>query len=163
MKLVNENKDLFAIENLDEMQKLQAYKLTYKCFKGLFWIMLAFSMAILFPAIHEENITFGIFGLAMEICVFIFYIVFAAKSAKFGIMNPLFAKMAAKTSYIVCYIVMLISYIILYLSKWLESKEMFNLVFCIYIAVAYASVVICCILARVNNKNVEKIGDDDEE
>ncbi len=160
MKVMNENKDLFSIENLDEMQKLQAYKLAYKCFKGLFWVMLAFSIALILPATTAENATFGFFSLAMEVCVFIFYLIFAGKSAKLGIMNPLYAKMASKTSYIVCYIALLITYIVLYLSKWFESQDIFDLVFGLYIAIAYASVVICCILARVNNKNVEKIDEE---
>ncbi len=160
MKITDEHKDLFSIENLDEMQKLQAYKLTYKCFKGLFWVTLAFSVILLFPGLSDNSITFSIIGLTMEICTFIFYIIFAAKSAKFGIMNPLFAKMAAKTSYIVSYVFILITWVIIYLDNWFETKNMFYLILCLYVAVAYISTLICCIFARVNNKNIEKVDEE---
>lgn len=162
----NQNAELLSINGLDERQQAEAYKIAFTCFKVLFWLCLIFSFALLFITIcisaETETVLYGILAIVMEIIPFSVYTIFAAKSSKIGAMNPPFAKMVSKTSYIVTFAFVGLVYFIMNISDFFKENDISNLLLSIYILIAYSNMIITGLLAKKNNKVAEETEEDAE-
>ena len=96
----NTTPDLISINGLDEMQRQQAYKIAFNCFKAFYWgnvIIAALLVLVTICFIENQTIisTCSVIGLAIALFANVIYIVFAAKTSKLGAMNPQFVNVGS--------------------------------------------------------------------
>ncbi len=108
-------------------------------------------------SVYIKSVALGVASIVLIAVV----VVFCAQSAKLSVLNPLYAKAAAKPAGIVLYVVILIFYNVFYISDYVRSGEICRLLTGIFISVAYIGIIVCCILARVNNKVTEQTEDEE--
>ncbi len=114
---LNQNVDLISTKGLDEMQKEQAYKTAFNCFKAFYWGNAVIATLLLMISIwYKTQLTlayaFAVTGIIMIVFTSVIYVIFAAKTAKQGAMNPQFLKVASSPQKILSMTMLYIIYII---------------------------------------------------
>ena len=83
-----EKTDLFLENNMDEMIRYKNYELGYKVFRNYFTAVYVISMIIAVAGGLLENIPLAAVGIFLTLFTAVVRIIYAAKAASQGIMNP---------------------------------------------------------------------------
>lgn len=96
MDFTSEKTDLFLENNMDEMLRYKNYELGYKIFTRYFSAV--YSMSVLAVAVGGVigDIPLTAFGIFLTAFTVVIRIIYAAKAASQGIMNPTFAERIVK-------------------------------------------------------------------
>ncbi|MGN0553628.1 MAG: hypothetical protein ACI4I1_09605 [Oscillospiraceae bacterium] len=89
MNFYDDSNSLFEDVDLDEMQKNKNYEIGFKLFRNFLYVVIFAAYCIF--VVSRENVVSGISG-ALFIVAWIFYLIYAARAAKEGVMNINFAK-----------------------------------------------------------------------
>ena len=99
------NGHIFDSTELDERQKAEAYKITFRLFIAMTYTMLILSMTVVFFAVGTPYTALLIAGTVVMIITQLFIVLYAAMTSAKGAMNPEFAGRTSKPSYVVFIIV----------------------------------------------------------
>lgn len=149
---LNQNVDLISTNGLDEMQREQAYKIAFNCFKVFYWGDIIIATALVLLAFCVEDITLSIIGIALTIFASAIYVSFAVKSTAKGSMNPDFAVKASTTGRIILMTVIGFAYTITSVSRYLDGEHITHLLSGIFMAIFYISHIITYFLAKKSIK-----------
>lgn len=161
----SEKTDLFLENNMDEMLRYKNYELGYKIFTRYFSAV--YSMSTLAAAVGGVigNIPLAAVGIFLTAFTVVVRIIYAAKAASQGIMNPTFAERIVKgfgKSYIVlqvCYVLMMTAG---FMTAIESSRRQYIPFFIVGLIAAVTSVSEYC-FAKKNMKVLEKTLKDNDE
>ncbi len=154
---------IFDFEGLDEMQKMQAYKLTHNFFKMTLYSMMILSLALVVGAWVIKKPHFAIAGIILQIFIRLIDTSFHNKIAALGIMNKVYAKQMSSPTYVMCYCASFIFFIVLTTTKRFDNSDIFVIMFCIYFFIATVGEFSKCYAAKKNLKTLEEAEKADEE
>lgn len=161
MKAIPENRDLINDNGLDEMQKSYAYKLAFKCFKALYWIMFVISFVMIMLATTvEDSVIFAITALVVELSSSIVYIVFGVKTSKLGAINPVFSKDMASPKTIAGYFALAVVYVVWFVRDFIQEGGMFYIFALIYMLILVGTFITLGFISKNNNKVIEETEED---
>lgn len=154
---INQNIDLISTKGLDEMQREQAYKIAFNCFKAFYWGNVVIATLLVIGSIFfDENLTLvytlSFIGIAITIFSSVVYVYFAVKSTAKASLNPGFVINSSKTSRIILMSVMGFGYTITAVSRYLDGESIAQLFSGIFMAILYISHIITYFLARKSLK-----------
>ena len=150
---INQNLDLISTKGLDEMQKSEAYKIAFNCFKAFYFgnVVIA-TLLVIGSILLDENLTLvytlSFIGIAITVFSSVVYVIFAIKSTSKSSLNPDFVINASKPSRIIFMSIMGLGYTIVSVSKYLDGESIANLLSGLFMAIFYISHIITCFLAR---------------
>lgn len=150
---INQNIDLISTKGLDEMQREQAYKIAFNCFKAFYFgnVIIA-TLLVIGSILFDENLTLvytlSFIGIAITVFSSVVYVIFAIKSTSKASLNPDFVTNASKPSRIIFMSIMGLGYTIVSVSKYLDGESIANLLSGIFMTIFYTSHIITCFLAR---------------
>ncbi len=153
----NTTPDLISINGLDEMQRGQAYKIAFNCFKAFYWgnIILG-ALLVLVTMCFIENPTIistcSVIGLAIALLASVIYIVFAVKTSQLGAMNPQFVNISSSSKQIIVMTILGFGYFAVQINRYMEGESISLLYSCILVAMVYGSHIITYLLARKSKK-----------
>lgn len=162
---INQNIDLISTKGLDEMQREQAYKIAFNCFKAFYWgnVVIA-TLLVIGSILFDENptlvYTLSFIGIAITLYTSILYVFFAIKSTAKASLNPGFVINSSKPSRIIFMLVMGFGYTIVAVNKYLHGESIAYLFSGIFMAVLYISHIITYFLAR---KSLKLMNEETEE
>lgn len=149
--------DLLNDKDLDEMQKAESYKISFRLFDAAIWIFTALSLAMLaaaeWPGNPEDNHILSVFGLVCEGIALLLYTIYAAVTSSKGLMNAKFAKRVGKKSYLICYLILGIFYVAII--------DLSSVYFRVFIGLAYFAVCAVSLFAMRNNKVLDKMNEEE--
>ena len=158
---INQNVDLISTKGLDEMQKAEAYKTAFNCFKAFYWgnVVIATLLVIgsIFP---DENLTLvytlSFIGIAIILFSSVLYVFFAIKSTAKASLNPGFLINSSKPSRIIFMSIMGFGYTIVAVNRYLGGESIAYLFSGIFMAILYLSHIITYFLARKSLKSMNE-------
>ena len=157
--------DLISINGLDEMQREQAFKIAFNCFKAFYWgnVIIA-TLLVIGSIFFDENLTLvytlSFIGIAIILFTSALYVFFAIKSTAKASLNPGFVINSSKLSRIIFMSVMGFGYTIVAVNKYLDGESIALLFSGIFMAILYISHIITYFLAR---KSLKLINEETEE
>lgn len=160
----SEKTDLFLENNMDEMLRYKNYELGYKIFTRYFSVV--YSMSVLAAAVGGviRDIPLAAVGIFLTAFTAVVRMIYAAKAASQGIMNPTFAERIVKgfgKSYLVlqvCYVLMMTAGIM----SAIESSRPYIPFFIVGLIAAVTSISEY-FFAKKNMKVLEKMLSEDSE
>ncbi len=164
---LNQNVDLISTKGLDEMQKSEAYKIAFNCFKAFYWGNVVIATLLVIGSIFsDENptlvYTLSFIGIAITLFSSVLYIIFAIKSTAKSSLNPGFAINASKTPRIIFMSVMGFGYTIVSVSRYLDGESIALLFSGLFMAILYISHIITYFMARKSLKLMNAETEDEE-
>ena len=164
---INQNVDLISTNGLDEMQREQAFKIAFNCFKTFYWGNTIIAAILVLGTIYfDENLTLthacSLIGIAIALLASIIYIIFAAKTSKAGAMNPYFINAVSSAKQIITMTVLGLGYATVSVSRYLDGDSVALLYSSIFIAIFYASHIITYFLAKKSVKLMNEETENDE-
>ena len=162
---LNQNIDLISIKGLDEMQREQAFKIAFNCFKAFYWGNVVIATLLVIGSIFfDENLTLvytlSFIGIAIILFTSVVYVFFAIKSTSKASLNPGFVINSSKPSRIIFMSVMGFGYTIVAVNRYLDGESIAYLFSGIFMAILYISHIITYFLAR---KNLKLMNEETEE
>lgn len=154
---LNQNVDLISTKGLDEMQREQAFKIAFNCFKYFYWgnVVIA-TLLVIGSKFFDENLTLvytlSFIGIAITLFSSALYVIFAIKSTAKASLNPGFVINSSKPSRIIFMSVMGFGYTIVAVNKYLDGESIAFLFSGIFMALLYISHIITYFLARKSLK-----------
>ena len=164
---INQNIDLISTKGLDEMQREQAFKIAFNCFKAFYWgnVVIA-TLLVIGSLFFEENLTLvytlSFIGIAITFFSSVLYVFFAIKSTAKSSLNPGFVINSSKPSRIIFMSIMGFGYTITAVSRYLDGESIAHLFSGIFMAILYISHIITYFLARKSLKLMTAEKDDEE-
>ncbi|MGN1136639.1 MAG: hypothetical protein ACI4SF_10515 [Oscillospiraceae bacterium] len=136
MNTNDSNYSLFDDIELDEMQKNKNYEIGFKLFRNFLCVVI-FAAYCIFVVTRENTVS--VISGALFFAAWIFYLIYAARAAKEGVMNIKFAKAYTREWMIPLWIVLIVLCIVFMICldssfrSWLLDTIMciFNLVLCV--------------------------------
>lgn len=154
-----EKTDLFLENNMDEMLRYKNYELGYKVFRNYFTAVYVISMIIAVAGGLLENIPLAAVGIFLTLFTAVVRIIYAAKAASQGIMNPTYvSRMTDLGKMWVYYLVSAVAYAI---CAFASGRH--HAVFYIIAIIASAALVLDYYFAKKNMKVLEKMLKEDSE
>lgn len=162
---LNQNIDLISIKGLDEMQREQAFKIAFNCFKYFYWGNVVIATLLVIGSIFfDENLTLvytlSFIGIAIILFTSVVYVFFAIKNTARASLNPGFVINSSKLSRIIFMSVMGLGYTIVAVNKYLDGESIALLFSGIFMAILYISHIITYFLAR---KSLKRMSEEIEE
>lgn len=162
---INQYADLISTKGLDEMQREQAFKIAFNCFKDFYWGNVVIATLLVIGSIFsEENLTLvytlSFIGIAIILFSSVIYVFFAIKSTAKASLNPGFVINSSKPSRIILMSVIGFGYTITAVSRYLDGESIAQLFSGIFMAILYISHIITYFLAR---KSLKLMNEDAEE
>ena len=162
---LNQNVDLISTKGLDEMQREQAFKIAFNCFKAFYWGNVVIATLLVIGSIFfDENLTLvyalSFIGIAITLFSSVLYIIFAIKSTAKTSLNPGFIINSSKPSRIIFMSVMGFGYTIVAVNRYLDGESIAFLFSGIFMAILYISHILTYFMAR---KSIKSINDETEE
>ena len=162
---INQNVDLISTKGLDEMQREQAFKIAFNCFKYFYWGNVVIATLLVIGSIFfNENLTLvytlSFIGIAITLFSSVLYVFFAIKSTAKASLNPGFVINSSKPSRIILMSVIGFGYTITAVSRYLDGESIAQLFSGIFMAILYISHIITYFLAR---KSLKLMNEDAEE
>ena len=162
---LNQNIDLISIKGLDEMQREQAFKIAFNCFKAFYWGNVVIATLLVIGSIFfDENLTLvytlSFIGIAIILFTSVVYVFFAIKSTSKASLNPGFVINSSKPSRIIFMSVMGFGYTIVAVNRYLDGESIAYLFSGIFMSILYISHIITYFLAR---KNLKLMNEETEE
>ncbi len=149
---INQNFDLISTNGLDEMQKSEAFKIAFNCFKAFYWGNIIIAALLVLIAPFVENIILSIIGIGITVFASIIYIIFAVKSSAKGSLNPDFLTKASKPRQIINMTCMGLAYTVVMISRYSDGAHITALLSGIFMAIFYVSHIITYFMARKSLK-----------
>jgi hypothetical protein len=154
--------DLISDKDLDEMQKDISYRAAFKCFRFMYWAMLAASLLMMFFYAQNDftDIYMFIASIVTECIASGACVYYVASTAKKGAMNSDFAKASAKSSW--GYVIATVLYFFMML---LLRNDIFIRGYALFLTILYASFIAVAFLAKKNQKVIDEMNkesDNDE-
>lgn len=161
---LNQSVDLISTKGLDEMQTEQAYKTAFNCFKAFYWGNAVIATLLLIGSVLSDMeltlaYAFAVIGIIMivftsVIIVFtsVIYVIFAAKTAKQGAMNPQFLKVASSPQKIFSMTMICILYIIFTFVNHIGDNISLTFMITGFMTILYISHMITYFMARKSLK-----------
>lgn len=164
---LNQNIDLISTKGLDEMQREQAFKIAFNCFKYFYWGNVVIATLLVIGSIFfDENLTLvytlSFIGIAIILFSSVLYVFFAIKSTAKASLNPGFLINSSKTSRIIFMSVMGFGYTITAVSRYLDGESIAFLFSGIFMAILYISHIITYFLARKSLKLMKAETEEEE-
>ncbi len=158
---LNQNVDLISTKGLDEMQKAEAYKTAFNCFKAFYWGNVVIATLLVIGSIFfDENLTLvytlSFIGIAITLYSSVLYVFFAVKSTAKASLNPGFLINSSKTSRIILMSVIGFGYTIVAVNRYLDGESIAYLFSGIFMAILYLSHIITYFLARKSLKSMNE-------
>lgn len=162
---INQNIDLISTKGLDEMQREQAFKIAFNCFKYFYWGNVVIATLLVIGSIFfDENLTLvytlSFIGIAIILFTSVVYVFFAIKSTSKASLNPSFVINSSKLSQIIFMSVMGLGYTIVAVNKYLDGESIALLFSGVFMAILYISHIITYFLAR---KSLKRMSEETEE
>jgi len=162
---LNQNIDLISIKGLDEMQREQAFKIAFNCFKAFYRGNVVIATLLTIGSIFfDENLTLvytlSFIGIAIILFTSVVYVFFAIKNTARASLNPGFVINSSKLSRIIFMSVMGFGYTIVAVNKYLDGESIALLFSGIFMAILYISHIITYFLAR---KSLKRMNEETEE
>ena len=153
----NKNIDLISIEGLDEMQKSEAYKIAFKCFKNFYWGIVVIAAAlIILPKYFDYNPAFthtcSVTAIIIGLFASVIYTIFAAKTSHVGAMPPQFISAISSTKGIIALSVIVFAFVILSIIGYFKNGSVCVLYYLTFVLIFYVSHVITYFLAKKSIK-----------
>ncbi len=163
---INQNIDLISTKGLDEMQREQAFKIAFNCFKYFYWGNVVFATLLVIGSIFfEENLTLvytlSFIGIAITLFSSVLYVFFAIKSTAKASLNPGFVINSSKPARIILMSVIGFGYTITAVSRYLDGESIALLFSGIFMAILYISHIITYFLARKSLKLMNEEAEDE--
>ena len=164
---INQNIDLISTKGLDEMQKSEAYKTAFNCFKYFYWGNAVIATLLVIGSIFfDENLTLvytlSFIGIAIILFSSVLYVIFAIKSTAKASLNPGFVINSSKPSRIIFMSVMGFGYTITAVSRYLDGESIAFLFSGIFMAILYISHIFTYFLARKSLKLMKTETEEEE-
>ncbi len=164
---LNQNIDLISTKGLDEMQKSEAFKIAFNCFKYFYWGNVVIATLLVIGSIFfEENLTLvytlSFIGIAITLFSSVLYVIFAIKSTAKASLNPGFVINSSKPSRIIFMSVMGFGYTIVSVNRYLDNESIAYLFSGIFMAILYISHIITYFLARKSLKLMNEETEEEE-
>ena len=158
---INQNVDLISTKGLDEMQREQAFKIAFNCFKYFYWGNAVIATLLVIGSIFfEENLTLvytlSFIGIAIILFSSVIYVFFAIKSTAKASLNPGFVINSSKPSRIILMSVIGFGYTITAVNRYLGGESIAQLFSGIFMAILYISHIITYFLARKSLKSMNE-------
>ena len=157
------NSHIFDNTHLDERQKADAYRITFKLFIALIYTMLILSMSVVFFTIGTPNTALLIAGAVVMIITQLFIVLYAAMTSAKGAMNPEFARRTSSPSYAVSLIALAVVLFLISLDGKDQRSGVNNIFFLIYMFVYVIENLLLFYYSRRNMKVLENQLKDDED
>ena len=157
------NSHIFDNTELDERQKAEAYKITFKLFIAMTYTMLILSMSVVFFVTGTPNTALLIAGAVVMIITQLFIVLYAAMTSAKGAMNLEFAKKTSKVSYILVCIVLAVVLFWMSIDGKDQRSDISNILILLYLIVYVIESMVLFYYSRRNMKVLEKQLKDDEE
>ncbi len=159
--VINQNVDLISTNGLDEMQKSQAYKIAFSCFKKLYWgFAIIAAVLIILPRYFDDNPTFthtcSVIAVAIALFASVIYITFAAKTSRVGSMPPQFISAISSTKGITTLSVIVMAFLILSIIGYFSNGSLRILYYLTFVLIFYISHIITYFLAKKSVKLMNK-------
>ncbi len=154
---LNQNVDLISTKGLDEMQKEQAYKTAFNCFKAFYWGNVVIATLLLIGSVLSDMeltlaYTFAVISIIMIVFTSVIYVIFAAKTAKQGAMNPQFLKVASSPQKILSMTMLCVGYILITLTNRIGDDILLSFMISGFMTILYISHIITYFMARKSLK-----------
>ncbi len=164
---LNQNVDLISTKGLDEMQKSEAYKIAFNCFKAFYWGNVVIALLLVIGSIFfDENLTLvytlSFIGITITLFSSVLYVFFAIKSTAKASLNPGFLINSSKTSRIIFMSVMGFGFTIVSVNRYLDGESIAFLFSGIFMAILYISHIITYFMARKSLKLMNEETENDE-
>ncbi|MBQ8613034.1 MAG: hypothetical protein IJ416_02305 [Ruminiclostridium sp.] len=164
---LNQNVDLISTKGLDEMQREQAFKIAFNCFKYFYWGNVVIATLLVIGSIFfDENLTLvytlSFIGIAIILFSSVLYVIFAIKSTAKASLNPGFVINSSKPSRIILMSVMGFGYTIVAVNRYLDGESIAQLFSGIFMAILYISHIITYFLARKSLKLMKTETEEEE-
>ena len=157
----SEKTDLFLENNMDEMLRYKNYELGYKIFRNYFTAVYVISIIIAIAGGLLKNIPLAAAGIFLTLFTAIFRIVYAAKAASQGIMNPTYvSRMTGLGKIWIYYLILAVAYAIYAFESGRLSYAVFYI---IVIIITLATSVLEYYFVNKNMKVLEKMLSEDSE
>ena len=155
------NSNIFDNSHLDERQKADAYRITFKLFISMIYTIIFMSMFAYAYAAYTENMILLIAGAVAMIVTELFIVLYAAMTSSKGAMNLEFAQKTSKPSYAV---IIIASAVVLLFIVVTKIGQRVNIIFILlYFIVYFIANLLMFYYSRRNMKVLEKqLKDDDE-
>ena len=164
---LNQNVDLISTNGLDEMQREQAFKIAFNCFKYFYWGNVVIALLLVIGSIFfDENQTLvyalSFIGITITLFSSVLYVFFAIKSTAKASLNPGFVINSSKPSRIIFMSVIGFGYTIVSVNKYLDGDSIAFLFSGIFMAILYISHIITYFLARKSLKLMKTETEEEE-
>ena len=162
----NQNVDLISTKGLDEMQREQAFKIAFNCFKYFYWGNVVIATLLVIGSIFfDENLTLvytlSFIGIGITLFSSVLYVFFAIKSTAKASLNPGFVINSSKPSRIILMSVIGFGYSITAVSRYLDGESIALLFSGIFMAILYISHIITYFMARKSLKSMNEETEDE--
>ncbi len=153
----NQSVDLISTKGLDEMQTEQAYKTAFNCFKAFYWGNAVIATLLLIGSVLSDMeltlaYTFAVISIIMIVFTSVIYVIFAAKTAKQGAMNPQFLKVASSPQRILSMTMLCIIYTIYTFANRIGDDISLTFMITGFMTIFYISNMITYFMARKSLK-----------
>lgn len=157
----SEKTDLFLENNMDEMLRYKNYELGYKIFTRYFSAVYAISIIIAVAGGILNNIPLAAVGIFLTAFTAVVRIIYAAKAASQGIMNPTYvSRMTGLGKIWIYYLISAVAYAIYAFASGRLSYAVFYI---IAIIITSATSVLEYYFVNKNMKVLEKMLNEDSE
>ena len=157
------NSHIFDSTELDERQRAEAYKITFKLFVALIYTILFMSMFAFAYALFTENMTLLIACSSSMIVTELFIVLYAAMTSAKGAMNLEFARKTSSPSYAVSFVILTASMFFMSADRIEQGLNIKNISMLLYMFIYFIASLLLFYYSRRNMKVLEKQLKDDEE
>ena len=157
------NEDIFDDSHLDERQKAETYKITFRLFIAMFYTVLFMSMIVFIFAVGIPNIALLVTGAAGMIIAELFIVLYAAMTSSKGAMNLKFARKASSPAYVVSSIMLAAVMFLISADRIGQGLNVKSISMVLYVLIYTIANLLMFYYSRRNMKVLEKQLKDDEE
>ena len=157
------NSHIFDNTELDERQKAEAYKITFRLFIAMTYTLLFMSMSVFAYAGYEANATLLIAGAAVMIISQLFIVLYAAMASSKGVMNLEYARKTSHPAYVVSSIAVAAALFAMITNKKGLRLDIDNMFWMIYMLSYVIESLLLFYYSRRNMKVLENQLKDDED
>ena len=157
------NSSIFDNTELDERQKADAYKITFKLFIAMFYTVLFMSMLVFAFAVGTTSTALLVTGAVGMIIAELFIVLYVAMTSSKGVMNLEFARKTSKFYYVVPCIMLAIVMFFKSADMIGQGLNIKNISMVLYVLVYISENLLLFYYSRRNMKILEKQLEDDDE
>ena len=157
------NENIFDDAQLDERQKAEAYKVTFKLFIAMFYTILFMSVSVFAFAVGTTNTALLVTGAAGMIIAEFFIVLYAAMTSFKGVMNLEFARKTSNPLYAVSSIMLAAAMFFVSADRIGQGLNIKIISMMLYVLIYVSENLLLFYYSRRNMKVLEKQLKDDED